>query len=275
MRFLHFLLIFLAFSMLSAASAAAAECPGADQGPDAASPVAVRAAVVCLSNAERAQHGLSALIPEGRLEAAAQAYGERLVGERFFAHVAPDGNGLLDRLGAYREWLRVGENLAWGEGTRATPRSIVAAWMTSPTHRANLLSDAFREVGIGTLPGTPIGSAGPSGTYVAEYGSRVSDDAPWPVEGAVRASAAAAGAALVTPAPRFAKKAPTSSSKARTSSKKSTRRCRRGTSKRLVKVRGRRVVRCVRTRKAKKRSGSAQASRSRKAASVLQNAKSS
>lgn len=264
----------MAAVLLSAAPAAAADCPGADQGPGAASRGTVRAAVICLSNAERASRGLPALVPEGRLEAAAQAYGERLVRERFFAHVAPDGGVLLDRLGAYLEWSRVGENLAWGEGTRGTPRSIVAAWMASPGHRSNLLSGGFTEVGIGALPGTPIGSTGSSATYVAEYGSRVSEDPPWPVEGAAPSPTVVAEPVgqAVTPVSRRAKPVGRATKRAR-----KARRCRRGAVRRRVHSRGRIVVRCVRPRKARRSHTTtrAQESRSRKAASVLQKAKSS
>ena len=32
-----------------------------------------------------------------------------------------------------------GENLAWGTGSQGTARAIVAAWLASPEHRANLL----------------------------------------------------------------------------------------------------------------------------------------
>ena len=44
-----------------------------------------------------------------------------------------------------------GENLAWGTGSRGTARGIVAAWLASPEHRANLLRPSFARVGIGDL----------------------------------------------------------------------------------------------------------------------------
>ncbi|MBO3100647.1 CAP domain-containing protein [Cellulomonas fengjieae] len=34
---------------------------------------------------------------------------------------------------------------------RATPHDVVAAWLDSPGHRANLLDPALREVGVGCL----------------------------------------------------------------------------------------------------------------------------
>jgi hypothetical protein len=44
------------------------------------------------------------------------------------------------------EYLRVGENIAAGY---ETPEAVVAAWMNSSGHRANILSTGFREIGIG------------------------------------------------------------------------------------------------------------------------------
>jgi len=48
---------------------------------------------------------------------------------------------------------RVGENLAWGQGSLGVARSIVAMWLASPEHRANLLHPGYRIVGVGALRG--------------------------------------------------------------------------------------------------------------------------
>jgi uncharacterized protein YkwD len=45
----------------------------------------------------------------------------------------------------------VGENLAMFGGTTPTAGAIVAAWMASPPHRANLLREIFREAGLGVM----------------------------------------------------------------------------------------------------------------------------
>jgi uncharacterized protein YkwD len=55
---------------------------------------------------------------------------------------------------------RAGENLAWGNGAYAQPASIIAEWLASPEHRANLLRPGFRRVGVGALTGTFEGRAG-------------------------------------------------------------------------------------------------------------------
>jgi uncharacterized protein YkwD len=46
----------------------------------------------------------------------------------------------------------VGENIAWATLWMATPKAIVAGWMASPGHRANILDATFRETGIGVSP---------------------------------------------------------------------------------------------------------------------------
>ena len=38
-----------------------------------------------------------------------------------------------------RVGYEVAENIAWGTGGQGTPRAIVAAWMASSGHRANIL----------------------------------------------------------------------------------------------------------------------------------------
>jgi uncharacterized protein YkwD len=70
----------------------------------------------------------------------------------------------------------IGENIAWGTLWLATPRSIVAAWMASPGHRANILDGHFRDTGIGISP-HPLDSLarGQSGAmYTQDFGVTIS-----------------------------------------------------------------------------------------------------
>jgi uncharacterized protein YkwD len=57
---------------------------------------------------------------------------------------------------------------------RSTPREVVAAWMASKGHRANVLRRSFREIGIGIEIGTPVelGPAVSGATYTADFGVR-------------------------------------------------------------------------------------------------------
>jgi uncharacterized protein YkwD len=51
-----------------------------------------------------------------------------------------------------------GENLAWGSGSYAEAKTIVAEWLASPGHRANLLRPGYTRIGIGLARGTFQGS---------------------------------------------------------------------------------------------------------------------
>jgi uncharacterized protein YkwD len=165
----------LALAVPSAASAA--DCPNADVLPSKSGPAAARKATLCLVNAERTSRGMRALKFNGRLEKAASSYSREMVVHHFFDHVSPAGTGIVTRLRRVHyitphiSWS-IGENIAWGEGSLGTPASIVDAWMNSPGHRANILSQSFREAGVGVAPGLPQGGGQPGATYTLDFGRR-------------------------------------------------------------------------------------------------------
>jgi uncharacterized protein YkwD len=164
------------------ARAASDRCSGADALPGQAAGDDVRDATLCLMNAERTARGLGRLQAEPLLGRVASSYARQMVRGRFFDHTSPGGSTMLARIRA-TTYLRdvaswsVGENLAWGSGSLATPRATVRAWMQSPDHRANLLDRRFADVGIGVAAGAPIalepGEVG--GTYVTDFGRRSRD----------------------------------------------------------------------------------------------------
>jgi uncharacterized protein YkwD len=198
------------------ASAQDGACPGADLVPTAANLAQVGQATLCLLNDERAAAGLRPVAEAQGLTRPSAAYSARMVAESFFAHVAPDGSSLVDRLTAARyidpdgDWT-VGENIAWGQGDLATPRNITVAWMNSPGHRHNILSGEFTEVGIGIATGTP-GDPSWGATYTTDFGA-VGRDAAAPADPAV--ASAAAVKARKAPA-RTAKRCRTAAPRART-----------------------------------------------------------
>ena len=136
-----------------------------------------RKAIQCLVNAERSAAGIRALKANKKLQKAAQRHNDRMVGTGCFGHECP-GEPLLDgRLdlvgylnGKLTRWI-YGENVAWGARERGTPRAIVAAWMNSPSHRANILHGGFREIGVGFSVGTPSGQD-VGGVYTTDFGFR-------------------------------------------------------------------------------------------------------
>lgn len=158
-------------------ASAASPCPDADSLPGEASYAALGRATHCLANRERRERGLRALKGSKRLARAARRHARDMVRRSYFSHDSPSGAKFSSRLrragyvGAGNWW--VGENLAWGGGSRSTPRRIVEAWMDSPSHRANLLDRRFREIGVGVAAGVPVRrDYGVGATYVHEFGFR-------------------------------------------------------------------------------------------------------
>lgn len=89
------------------------------------------AAVLHLVNIERAVHHERPLVVNPALEREAAAHRGRM-------HTPVRS--------CAGDW---GQNLAWGSLSDARPRAIVAAWMASPLHRANLLDPHYSFTGLG------------------------------------------------------------------------------------------------------------------------------
>lgn len=180
-RFLLSLLLMLAFTLLPPAALAGADdlapanaCPGAD-ATSAAAPEQV-AAMRCLVDYARGEHGLRALPSAEALEDSAGLKAEAEVRCDEFSHTACGDPlthtfkraGYIDS--AYR-W-KVGENLAYGRGTAASPRGVMAMWLASPTHRENLLSTKWREQGIALLPQAVLMGQPGTAVWVSHFGTR-------------------------------------------------------------------------------------------------------
>ena len=152
-----------------------AQCADADLLPGTGNLAAVSDATLCLLNAERTARGLGTLTLDRRLQRAAVGHGGDMVANGYFAHEGRNGSRPADRIRAAGylssggAW-RIGENLAWGTGDFSTPRSIVAAWMSSAGHRANILLPAYREIGFGVIAGNPRSGDGAGATFVTEFG---------------------------------------------------------------------------------------------------------
>jgi uncharacterized protein YkwD len=101
-------------------------------------------------NNVRTAHGLASLRIDPHLEQAAVAHTRQMLASDTFAHGAFGSRMLQFNV----SFSTAGENLAWGTGSLSTPQAIVAAWMASPEHRANLLRPSFRRIGLGDLVGT-------------------------------------------------------------------------------------------------------------------------
>jgi hypothetical protein len=75
-----------------------------------------------------------------------------MIQKQYFAHYSPSGEGATDiaqRAGYHYKHL--GENIALG--SFQTDEKIVTAWMQSPGHRQNILSDGCSEIGVAARRG--------------------------------------------------------------------------------------------------------------------------
>jgi uncharacterized protein YkwD len=156
----------------AAATGASDACALGGTVPTAANLAAIRAAVLCLVNRERVAAGLPALADDPQLAVAAQRHSDDMVARAFFDHVTPEGVAPTARIAAAGYACSAcAENIAYGSGPLSTPAQIVAGWMASPGHRANILNGALRHSGIGMAAGAPQAGTG-GATYTQTFGTR-------------------------------------------------------------------------------------------------------
>jgi hypothetical protein len=106
-------------------------------------------------NSARAKEGSHQLIWNDSLAQAAQAKANDMIARNYWSHVTPDGKqpwSFIDATGY--NYKLAGENLA--RNFSNTP-NLVEAWLASPTHRANLLHNAYQETGIAAVKGNMDG----------------------------------------------------------------------------------------------------------------------
>ena len=103
--------------------------------------------VVRLVNAERAKHGLAALTEDWELSRVARYKSQDMHDNRYFAHNSPTYGTPFRMLRAFGlSYRTAGENIAMGY---TAPAAVVAGWMNSEGHRANILNSAYTKIGVG------------------------------------------------------------------------------------------------------------------------------
>lgn len=166
-------LLALTAAVAAPSVAGAASCSGADRSPAALGQSATIRTTLCLLNKERASRGLSKLRADSKLRRAADGHAGDMVAKHYFDHDSKSGATFVTRIKrtgwtrARRSWT-VGENIGYGSGSLATPKSMVKGWMHSSGHRANILARQFRMIGIGVANGAPTGDSG--ATYATDFG---------------------------------------------------------------------------------------------------------
>lgn len=130
--------------------------------------------VIRLTNIKRQENGLPALTDNPVLDQAALAKGTDMVNKGYWAHVSPDGIQPWKFFTDFGyDYRYAGENLA---RDFSDPTSAVDAWMASPSHRENLLSARYKEIGIGVVDGK---LAGVDTTIIVQFfGTKLGDTLP-------------------------------------------------------------------------------------------------
>jgi len=103
-------------------------------------------------NKARTQRNISTLSYNLRLAAAADFKAHDMVSRSYFSHTDPDGKYIWDKISeeGYKPYTVLGENLAVDF---FSTEGLMAAWIESPTHRANILNADFKDQGIGVADG--------------------------------------------------------------------------------------------------------------------------
>src|SRR5260221_3750375 len=136
-----------------------------------------------LTNVQRASNGLAPVTDNPVLDSGALAKGRDMLAKGYWAHVAPDGTQpWAFFISAGYSYRYAGENLA---RDFSDAQSAVNAWMASPTHRANVRSANYKEIGIGVVEGN---LAGVDTTIIVQFfGTKLGDTVSAPIAQAATA----------------------------------------------------------------------------------------
>ncbi len=137
-----------------------------------------------LANQDRASERISPLSINPLLEKAAELKARDMAAKEYFAHISPDGTSpwhWFTQTGYH--FIYAGENLAvdFSDSTE-----VNAAWLNSPTHRANIMNARFTEIGIAAVQGVFNGR---STTFVVQMFGRPAVAPAVPPQSSIRTDA--------------------------------------------------------------------------------------
>lgn len=103
-------------------------------------------------NSQRVNHNLTPLQLNTQLNQAAQQKGQDMLRRGYWAHTSPSGEEPWDFIAKSGYSYNVaGENLA--RNFHST-EMMISAWMSSPTHRENIIHSKYEDTGIAVVKGT-------------------------------------------------------------------------------------------------------------------------
>ena len=156
-------LLFLLALVLLAEGALVANLVARQSGHDFLAAV-IESEIILLTNAQRAQNSVGELAENKQLDSAAQQKADDMAAKGYFSHDGPDGKTPWMWIeSAGYDYRYAGENLAV---RFVDSKDVVAGWMASPTHRANIVKPAYADVGVGIAQGMYKGEPA---TFVVQY----------------------------------------------------------------------------------------------------------
>ncbi len=121
--------------------------------------------VLTLTNAQRAAVGCPALTWNATLASVARAHSQEMAAKNYFDHNSPSGTTPAQRLSAAGyTYTQMAENIAAGQ---AAPADVMASWVNSAGHKANILNCSLAELGVGYATGGTYGSY-----WTQDFGTR-------------------------------------------------------------------------------------------------------
>jgi uncharacterized YkwD family protein/spore coat assembly protein SafA len=106
--------------------------------------------VATLVNSYRAKYGLAPLRLNWQLSRMARIKSQDMRDLQYFSHTSPTYGSPFDMMEDFGfRYHSAGENIAMGQ---SSPQAVMNAWINSSGHRANILSRAYTQIGVGYVP---------------------------------------------------------------------------------------------------------------------------
>lgn len=107
--------------------------------------------VIDLANADRKDKGISELSENDKLSRSAMSKAQDMTTDNYFSHNAPDGTTPWRWIEKENyDYNYAGENLAMDF---VSVEKMNEAWLASPTHRANILNEKYKDIGVAVEEG--------------------------------------------------------------------------------------------------------------------------
>jgi uncharacterized protein YkwD len=115
----------------------------------------IEAEIFLAVNKIRGEKGLPLLQENPQLQQAARGHSDDMATRRFFGHLNPDGQDVVDRLRGrgIDDFAAVGENIFAGKQLNDLSQEAVTEWLKSPNHRKNMLNPRYTAGGVGIARG--------------------------------------------------------------------------------------------------------------------------